>query len=226
MRFITGASSRALITLATTGAALSIGLIFGAAPAWAHVEVHADDAVRGSTSVLTFNVPNESDTGALTTQISVALPNVTSASTELMPGWTAKLDRDTKQGTVRSVTWTAAPTVGIAPDQFALFRVDVTLPTTDTVTFPATQTYSDGTVVHWDQPPLPGGGEPEHPAPELTLSAGQPGTEDHHDAPAPSPAPAAPAPTTSDNTARWLAGGALVVAALGVALTALARRRS
>src|SRR6202165_2394758 len=104
MRFITRASSRALITLATTGAALPIGLIFGAAPAWAHVEVHADDAVRGSTSVLTFNVPNESDTGALTTQISVALPNVTSASTEMMPGWDAKFVRDTKQAPARAVT--------------------------------------------------------------------------------------------------------------------------
>src|ERR1700687_4806330 len=146
MRFITRASSRALITLATTGAALSIGLIFGAAPAWAHVEVHADDAVRGSTSVLTFNVPNESDTGALTTQISVALPNVTSASTELMPGWTAKLDRDTKQGTVRSVPGRAPPRVGTAPDHSALSPVDVTLPPTAPVPFPATQTYSDGTV--------------------------------------------------------------------------------
>ena len=39
------------------------------------------------------------------------------------------------------------------------------------VSFPAVQTYADGTVVHWDQPPLPDGGEPEHPAPMLTLAA-------------------------------------------------------
>ena len=146
----------------------------GTAPAWAHVEVEANNAVRGGETILTFQVPNESDKGALTTQFSVALPNVASASTELMPGWTAKLDRDTAAGTTRSVTWTAAPGIGIAPDQFALFRVAVTLPNTDTVSFPATQTYSDGTVVRWDQPPLPGGGEPEYPVPTLTLTAAPP----------------------------------------------------
>jgi uncharacterized protein YcnI len=201
--------------------------MFGAAPAWAHVEVHADNPVPGSTSILNFEVPNESETGALTTQFSVVFPNVASASTELMPGWTAKLDRDAKSGTVRSVTWTAAPTVGIAPDQFALFRVDVTLPQSATVSFPATQTYSDGTVVAWNQPPLPGGGEPEHPAPELTLSAGQPASPSPTAAPAQAPAAAAAqAPSSADNTARWLAGGALIVAAVGVALAVLARRRS
>ena len=73
-------------------------------------------------SVLTFQVPGESETGALTTQLSVALPNVASARAEVMPGWTARLDRDAAAGTVRSVTWTAAPSVGISSDQFALFR--------------------------------------------------------------------------------------------------------
>ena len=47
-------------------------------------------------------------------------------------------------GTVSSVTWTAAPSVGISPDQFALFRISVTLPNQPSVSFPATQTYSDG----------------------------------------------------------------------------------
>ena len=91
MRFITRASSRALITVAATGAAMSIALLAGAAPAWAHVHVDADNPTPGSYSVLTFNVPNESENGALTTQLSVALPNVESASTEAMPvglrGW-------------------------------------------------------------------------------------------------------------------------------------------
>ena len=60
--------------------------------------------------------------------------------------------------------------MGISSDQFALFRVSVKLPEGDSVAFPATQTYSDGTVVRWDQPPLPGGGEPEYPAPVLSLT--------------------------------------------------------
>src|SRR5262245_36017810 len=170
MRSITGAPSRALITVAATGAAMSIGLLAGAAPASAHVHVDANNPTPGSTSVLTFQVPGESETGALTTQLTVDLPNLTSVRTEVMPGWTTRLDRDAAAGTVRSVTWTAAPGTGISSDQFALFRLTVKLPDAQTVSLPATQTYSDGTVVRWDQAELPGGGEPEHPAPMLSLT--------------------------------------------------------
>lgn len=232
MRSVHRASSRALITTAATGAVMSIALLTGAGTASAHVHVDADGAAPGSTSVLTFRVPGESETGALTTAFSVALPNVASARTEVMPGWTAKLDRDAAAGTVRSVTWTAAPSVGISPDQFALFNVSVTLPNQPTVTLPATQTYSDGTVVKWDQPPLPGGGEPEHPAPELKLTGAPAEGDDDHEQPAAPVATAAAAPTAEpasarpDDTARWLAGGALVLAAVGVVVALAGRRRT
>ena len=89
-------------------ALIATALYLGAALAWAHVEVEANNTARGE-AILTFQVPNESDTGALTTQFSVVLPNATSAAAELMSGWTARLDRDTAAGTARSVTWTAAP---------------------------------------------------------------------------------------------------------------------
>jgi uncharacterized protein YcnI len=231
MRSIRRAFSRALITTATTGAAMSIALLSGAAPAWAHVHVDADDAAPGGSAILTFRVPGESETGALTTQFSVALPKVASASAEVMPGWTSHLDRDTAAGTVSSVTWTAARSVGISSDQFALFRVSVTLPNQPSVTFPATQTYSDGKVVRWDQPPLPGGGEPEYPVPELDLS-GTPAPE-HQMTPSPAPTVAAPAeqpvteaPNAGDDTARWLAGGALIVAAVAVVVAVIGRRRT
>jgi uncharacterized protein YcnI len=227
MNLITRSVPRALILAAMTATAVYAAT----ATAWAHVEVEANNAVRGGEAIQTFQVPDESDKGALTTQFSVALPNVTSASTELMPGWTAKVDRDTAAGTARSVTWTAAPGAGIAPDQFALFRVAVTLPNTDTVSLPATQTYSDGTAVKWDQPPQPGGGEPEYPVPTLTLTAAP--SEGAAQSPSPSvsasptPAPAQassrPAP---DTTARWLAGAGLLVGALGVGLALDRRRRS
>ena len=227
MRTIRRAYSRALITTATTAAAMSIALLSGSGPAWAHVHVDSDDAAPGSTSVLTFRVPGESEKGALTTQFSVALPNVTSARTEVMPGWTARLDRDAAAGTVRSVTWTAAPSVGIAPDQFALFAVSVTLPKQPSVTFPATQTYSDGTVVRWDQPPLANGAEPEYPAPELTLGGAE--SEPHQPPPAAAtaePVATAPAPARPDDTARWLAGGALVLAAVALVGVIAGRRRT
>lgn len=235
MKSIHRAYSRALITTAATGAAMSIALSAGAGAASAHVHVDADGAAPGSTSVLTFRVPGESEKGALTTEFSVALPNVASARTEVMPGWTARLDRDAAAGTVRSVTWTAAPSVGISPDQFALFNVSVTLPNQPSVTLPATQTYSDGTVVKWDQPPLPGGGEPEHPVPELKLTGAAGGDDDHMAPAAPTatataePAAAAaaePAAARPDDTARWLAGGALVLAAVGVVVALMGRRRT
>ncbi|OBG95328.1 nuclear export factor GLE1 [Mycobacterium sp. E3251] len=206
------------------------GLYLGSAAqlpaAWAHVHASSDNAARGAMAVVTFQVPNESNTGAVTTALSVALPDVASARTESMPGWTTKLDRDAASGAVHSVTWTAAPGAGIGVDQFALFRISVKLPDTETVSFPATQTYSDGTVVKWDQPPRPGGGEPEYPVPTLTLGGG-PIASHGHQPPSASPADQAapPRPRSADNTARLLGGAALVVAALGICL-ALIRRRA
>jgi uncharacterized protein YcnI len=132
-----------------------------------------------------------------------------------MPGWTARLDRDAAAGTVRSVTWTAAPGTGIAADQFALFRISVKLPNTQTVSLPATQTYSDGTVIKWDQPTPPGEAEPEYPTPEVALTGAK--TDDH-------PMPVAQA--APDNAARWLAGGALAMGVVAVATALLVRRRA
>lgn len=197
------------------GATAFVLAVFGAAPAWAHVTVTSDHSWRGGVAIVTFMVPNESETASPTTQLTVALPNVTSAHTEVMPGWTVQLDHDIPAGTFRSATWTAAPGAGIPADQFALFRIQVTLPDTDTASFPATQTYADGKVVRWDQPPLPDGSEPEHPAPNLTLTKATPGADQ----------PAAPSAAT-DSTGRWLAGTALAVSAASLALTVARRRRS
>jgi len=138
------------------------------------------------------------------------------------------LDRDAAAGTTRSVTWTAAPGTGIGPDQFALFRISVKLPDASTVSLPATQTYSDGTVVKWDQPTPPGGAEPEHPAPQIALTGAA--QADDHPMPMAQATPVAQAPpvaqSPADNTARWLAGGALALAAVAVATALLARRRA
>ncbi|BBY26584.1 YcnI family protein [Mycolicibacterium sediminis] len=233
MRTTPRASSRALLATATAGVVLSMTLTIGTGTAAAHVHVDADDAAPGSTSVLTFRVPGESEDGSLTTKFSVALPNVASARTEVMPGWSTVLDRDATAGTVRSVTWTAAPGVGISAEQFALFHVSVALPDEESVSLPATQTYSDGKVVRWDQPPLPGGGEPEYPAPTLELSGAAAGGDEHGSpAPTATAVPSATEPQAEpvamarpDDTARWLAGGALVLAAVAVVL-AVVRRRS
>jgi uncharacterized protein YcnI len=225
MIFDDGWGSRVLIAVAIT-ATLYLGSAAATPPAWAHVHASSDNAVRGAMAIVTFQVPNESDKGAATTALSVTLPDVASASTEAMPGWTSRLDRDAASGTVRSVAWTAAPNGGIGVDQFALFRISVQLPDTDTVSFPATQTYSDGSIVKWDQPPLPGGGEPEHPAPMLTLAAAPVAPHEYHPSPAmpTNHAGAGGQSKSPDNTARLLGGAALVVGALGICLVLVRRR--
>ncbi|RAV11382.1 nuclear export factor GLE1 [Mycolicibacterium sp. GF69] len=203
MRPITRAAIRALITVAAVATTLAL-----AGTASAHVHVDADNATPGNYAVLTFRVPGESETGALTTELTVELPDLTSVRTEVMPGWTTRLDRDVAAGTVRSITWTAAPGTGISPEQFGLFRASVKLPDGDSASFPATQTYDDGTVVRWDQPALPDGGEPDHPVPVLSLATTQ------------------EAPGATDNVSRWLAGAALLVAAAGVVVALTGRRRA
>ena len=65
-------------------------------------------------------MPTESDT-ASTTKLTVALPDLKSARTEPMPGWTAIVEKDPTSLVAKSVTWTADPGVGIAPGQFQQF---------------------------------------------------------------------------------------------------------
>ena len=221
---------RALISAAAT-ATLYLGSAAAIAPASAHVHASSDDAVRGGMALVTFQVPNESTTGAATTALTVDLSNVSSVQTEAEPGWTAKLDRDAASGTAHSVTWTAAPNGGIAVDQFGLFRISVKLPDADTVSFPATQTYADGSVVKWDQPPAPGGPEPSNPAPMLTLTEGSMPPATRHPHPSSTTAPTAQATSapqksraTADNTARVLGGAALLLGALGIGVALVARR--
>jgi uncharacterized protein YcnI len=221
---------RALISAAAT-ATLYLGSAAAIAPASAHVQASSDDAVRGGIALVTFEVPNESTKGAATTALTVDLSNVSSVQTEARPGWTAKLDRDAASGTVHSVTWTAAPNGGIPVDQFGLFRISVKLPDADTVSFPATQTYADGSVVKWDQPPAPGGPEPSNPAPMLTLTEGSAPPATHHSHPTSTTAPTAEATpatqkprATADNTARILGGAALLLGALGIGAALVIRR--
>jgi uncharacterized protein YcnI len=198
--------------VAGLAAAIAALAVIEAAPAGAHVTVTADHTWRGGVATVTFMVPNESETGSPTTQLRVVLPNVTSAHPEVMAGWTAQLDHDIPSGTFRSATWTADPRSGIPADEFALFRIQVNLPDSDTASFPATQIYADGRAVHWDQPPLPDGSEPEHPAPTLTLT----------EASAQNPTPSG----TADPVTRWLAGAALAVSMVALALNVLRRRRT
>lgn len=202
--------SRALLTTAAA-AALALPATGTAA---AHVHVTSPGATQGGDAVLTFRVPDESET-ASTTSLAVTLPAaVDEARTQPLPGWTAKLDKNDKNQ-YTTVTWTADPgTPGIAPNQFQQFTVLLApLPKQDHAEFPAVQTYSDGKVVSWNQPTGPDGKEPDNPVPTLSLAAA--GSGDEHPMSATSEAATT---SESDSTARWLGGIGLVLGALGAAL--------
>jgi periplasmic copper chaperone A len=219
-----------VIRVATLVGTTGLVALLGAGIASAHVTAQPGTAVKGSTSEIVFRVPDE-DARAGTVKVEVTLPldhPIPSVSTKPVPGWTAqstkvKLDKPirTDEGTevtdaVQTVTWTAEPGTRIAPGQFEEFTILAsTLPdNTDKLVMPATQTYDDGKVVRWDQQPAaPGAPEPDNPAPAVTLLTN-----------AANPPSAAPG---QDTTARWLAGFAVALAALGlgVAFGAVLRGR-
>ncbi|AHH14892.1 YcnI family copper-binding membrane protein [Nocardia nova] len=205
--------SRALVA---TGAAGAIALC-ATGTASAHVTADAPGAAQGGYGIVTFRVPTESAT-ASTTKLTVALPQLAAARTEPIPGWSAHIEKNDKNQ-ITSVTWTADPgNPGITPEQFQRFALAVgPLPKQDSVSFPATQTYSDGKIVNWNEPMPAGGDEPEHPAPTVHLAAAG---DEHGTAGSDSGTQASGDKDTkdADDTARWLGGIGLVLGALGAAL--------
>lgn len=227
-------------TTSATALALAV-LAASAIPASAHVRVKPDSTVAGSYAGLTFRVPNESD-DASTTKVVLTLPQdqpFRHVSVRPLPGWAATvteatlptpvtLDGSTLTKAARTVTWTSTGDQAIAPGQYQEFAVSAgPLPTSGTVVLPVAQTYSDGEVVEWATPQAAGGPEPEHPAPQFDVTAAADGantvaaTTAGADVAAPVGADADP----TDPVARGLAGGALLVALLGVGAQVVARRR-
>lgn len=257
-----GSVPRRAVTVATMAA---FGLTLGAGIASAHVTVNPNTAVAGSYSKITFRVPNES-AKADTVKVSVQFPldhPFASVSVKKEPGWTAAVtttklakpisDDDNASITeaVSSITWTADAGGRIALGQFAEFDLSVgPVPKVASLAFDATQTYSDGSVVRWNQATPASGEEPEHPAPVLTISpaggsgaAAAPTTgsgtgSTAGPAPAAGTAAAAAAPTVtvtaappaatavsdSDGTARALGVVGIIVGAIGVLGAAVAVR--
>ncbi len=240
------AARRRRSLLVVAGLATAGLTLLPAATASAHVRVTPDNPTSGAFSALTFRVPNESETAG-TVKLTVDLPKDTPflyVSTKPVPGWTAvattsKLAKPVESyGTtltkaVSQVTWTADKGVAIGPGQYQEFSISVgPLPAAGTIALPTTQTYSDGEVVAWDQPTPESGEEPEHPAPELVVTAAAAGTDDHGGASAdPSATPAAGDATTAasassaDPVARTLGGVGLVAGLVALVLAALVWRR-
>jgi uncharacterized protein YcnI len=218
-------------------AAASTAVILGLAlPASAHVTVNPKTLPGGGFGALTFRVPTEKD-NASTTKVEVAMPAgqpIASIGVKPVPGWTVQVtksklakplvsDDGPVTEAVSRITWTAtSPATAIAPGQFQEFEISGgPLPKTGTLTFKALQTYSDGSVVRWIETSTPGGAEPEHPAPVLTLTAPAATTAAAPAATAPAATAtkqAAPVADSTDNTSRGIAIAALVAGLLGLLL--------
>jgi uncharacterized protein YcnI len=235
-------SIRRTLTALTAVTATAGMIALGATAASAHVSVDPDDTGANGYSHLTFNVPNESPT-AKTSKIEVKLPTdtpFTSVSVKPVEGWSAQVITSdlpapvTVSGTTvtkapSSVVWTADATHQLGQHEYQAFSVSVgKLPAAGTtVTLKAAQSYTDGTVVNWDEEGAEGQPEPKHPAPSFITTA-----EDESDAAA-SPAAASPSAshaaasqasaTSSDSASVWgvilgAAGFVLGGAALGLVL--------
>lgn len=171
--------------LSAAALAATAALIAVPASAQAHVRVNPDTVAAGGYTTLVFKVPTESAT-ASTTKLEIELPTdhpFGSVSYQPVPGWTttvttSKLPKPIKtgHGTITEapsrIVWTATDAASIKPGQFQTFPVSVgPVPQVSSVMFKTKQTYSDGSVVAWDEPTPASGQEPEHPAPVLNITS-------------------------------------------------------
>lgn len=155
------------------GAAVALGtgtLLFGSAPAWAHVVVGPEEVTAGDYETLTVSVPTEKEVP--TTEVRVEVPDgFTLSGVQPVPGW--EHDFEEKGGLIRAVTWSGGE---IGPQEFQQFLVQAQAPDEPgEYAWKAFQTYKDGSVVEWTGP-----ADAEEPASIVAVVAGG-GAEGHAD---------------------------------------------
>jgi uncharacterized protein YcnI len=175
--------------LTTVGVLAGLGVLAGAGPAAAHVEVSADKSRAGATDVtLTFHGEAENPSGIKSER--VVLPEgIAPADVTLVKapaGWTFQATAD-------------GFTVGgkaLASGKDAEWKVKVAkLPDGETrLSFRTVETYADGEVSRWIEIQEEGEEESENPAPLITLKPG-PSTAPATTSPAPAASSAAPVPS-------------------------------
>jgi uncharacterized protein YcnI len=234
-------TARTFVRAASAAAATAVLVVAAPLAASAHVHIDPNQAPAGTYTTLTFTVPTESATAG-TVKLVVDLPTKTpfsSVTYQPMPGWTTSVVTEklaspvkTDDGTVTEapirITWTADPGVQVGPGAFEDFVVQAgPVPDTGSLVLPVTQTYSDGTVVNWNQPTPASGQEPEHPAPTLYINAAPPADpETVHTLVTSTPAPVTSSSTNEADTvaiALGIAGLALGAVALVVSVIAMTR---
>lgn len=221
-----------LRALAVATVAAGVAVLALAGPASAHVTVTAPGATSGgSDQEITFRVPVEKAVD--TVGVAIALPAdtpIASVLIEPMAGWTytvkssklatpIKTDDGEITEAVSEIAWTAEAGHGLKPGEFGAFTIIAgQLPVASALQFSAVQTYSDGSVVEWNQVAAPGSTvEPDNPKPTLTLAKASP---------AASAQAAVVTKASSDTGAVVLSIIALVLAAGAIGVAFVSRARS
>jgi uncharacterized protein YcnI len=220
------------------------------AGAQAHISLHPNTIPAGAFATLDIRVPGEQE-GAFVTKVDTQVPaGFTGVDYENVAGWSTKVI-ETKLATpineggktidtqVSQIVWTWTGPLGkVNNGQFISFPLSLAIPENATgkaLEFRTVQTYSNGQIVHWIEPPLTA----EHPSPRINVTAkgglieevagdeagpeaGQTGTSRR------TPASGTPAAKPSSGASKGLGITALILGALGVtvglAALAIARR--
>lgn len=220
---------RAVAVLGTAAGALFLL----AGPASAHVRVFADGAKEGSPATLRFRVPSEK-ADATTIRVGVTLPKgVTSTGAPPASGWTRK-ETPSPEGGATQIMWTATAGHELKPDEHRYFDVRVgPLPKKASIAFDVAQTYSDGSVVNWNERQT-GTTMPDFPAPVLVLDAAAAKAEQTRQEASAQPTPtavvsAAPAAATQGEDTggvSWLPWTVAGAAVLGAGAVVITRRKT
>ncbi|CAJ1002389.1 DUF1775 domain-containing protein [Brevibacillus aydinogluensis] len=156
-------------SLAVAGALLTF-----AGTASAHVTVWPKETKANSYERYTVRVPVEKDSNTI--KVRLEFPAGVKVGTVLpAPGWTYEWEKDA-DGRFKAITWTATAD-GIKPHEFMEFGLSAKNPAEPgTLTWNATQTYADGTVVEWT-----GAAGSDTPAPTVAVKEAAQTADDHAD---------------------------------------------
>jgi uncharacterized protein YcnI len=185
------AGARWVLVVMTVLSGSAAGVVGLSTSASATVVVTPQTGTRGGATEVTFHVSDDR-APAFTTQVELLFPKATPLA-EVTPmsvsDWAPKITMTTLDKPVQvgnglsttsvasAITWYRAPDVPVQPGAVAELRVSIgPLPNAEQIAFPIVQTYSDGAVVRWTDPPASAGQPPKNPAPVLKLVPAPPGT--------------------------------------------------
>ncbi len=139
----------------------------GASPAWAHVHPDPLAIAAGSTATIGFEVGHGCD-GSPTVTVELQVPDgFTDVAATAPDGWTVAVDDDV-------VTWSDG---SLDAETAGTFAIELTAPpTAGSYDFPLVQTCEVGSLA-WIEATPAGGAEPDHPAPLLLVTDGEPTAE-------------------------------------------------